>query len=77
MNEKPQLRIGLIGTVVAALGCFTPVLVILLGVAQLSALVGHLDDVLFPALAFFAALTAFALWRRSRQAAAPDGEENV
>ncbi|WP_092498238.1 mercury resistance system transport protein MerF [Meinhardsimonia xiamenensis] len=60
------LRTGVIGTLVAALCCFAPVLVVLLGVVGLSALVGVLDYVLVPALAFFVALTGYALWRRKR-----------
>lgn len=58
------LRLGVIGTVVAALCCFTPVLVLLLAGVGLSAAVGYLDYVLFPALGFFVALTVYALWRR-------------
>lgn len=61
-----MLRTGLVGTVVTALCCFTPVLVILLGVVGLSAIVGWLDFVLLPALAIFTALTAYALLRRRR-----------
>jgi mercuric ion transport protein len=64
MNQKNMLKIGVVGTVIAALCCFTPVLVILLGTIGLSAMVGYLDYVLFPALAFFLALTIYALWRR-------------
>lgn len=60
------LKYGLIGTVVVALCCFTPVLVILLGVVGLSALLGWLDIVLLPALAAFVGLTLYALWRRRR-----------
>ncbi len=66
MNQKTTLRVGVIGTVVAALCCFTPVLVILFGAVGLAALVGYLDYVLFPALAFFVALTIYALWRRQQ-----------
>ncbi len=65
MNDRTLLRTGIIGTVVAALCCFTPILVVLFGVVGLSALVGYLDYVLFPALAFFAGLTLYALWRRT------------
>ena len=65
MNERKLLRFGLIGTVVAALCCLTPILVVLLGAVGLSALVGWLDYVLLPALAIFIALTGYALWRRS------------
>jgi mercuric ion transport protein len=40
------------------------VLVVLLGAVGLSAWLGWLDYVLFPALAFFVALTVHAVWRR-------------
>lgn len=66
------LGVGIAGTVIAALCCFTPVLVVLLGAVGLSAMVGWLDVVLLPALAFFVGLTVYALWRRSaRTRAAP------
>ena len=55
---------GIIGNVVAALCCFTPVLVVLLGAIGLSALVGVLDYVLLPVLAIFIAITVYALWKR-------------
>jgi len=64
------LKVGIIGTVFAALCCFTPLLVVLVGVVGLSAIVGYLDYVLFPALGFFILLTAYALWRRGRRASA-------
>jgi mercuric ion transport protein len=64
MTEKGLLRIGICGTAVAALCCFTPVLVVLLGAVGLSAAVGWLDYVLFPALVSFLGLTVFALWNR-------------
>jgi mercuric ion transport protein len=55
--------------VVAALCCFTPILVVLLGAVGLSAALGWLDYVLFPALAFFIGLTIYAVHRqRKRQA---------
>lgn len=55
---------GVIGAVILALCCFTPVLVVLLGVVGLSAMLGWLDYVLLPALAFFIGLTIYAVWRR-------------
>ncbi len=67
MTDKGILTTGVIGTVIAALCCFTPVLVILFGVVGLSAVVGYLDYVLLPALAFFLLLTLYALWRRQRR----------
>ncbi len=70
MTSNALLTTGVIGTIVLALCCFTPILVILLGIVGLSAIVGWLDIVLFPALAFFIGLTVYALWRRQRQASA-------
>lgn len=64
MTDKGILTTGIIGTIIAALCCFTPILVILLGVVGLSGIVGYLDYVLLPALAFFVLLTIYALWRR-------------
>jgi mercuric ion transport protein len=66
MNDRNLLKVGIIGTVIAALCCFTPILVILLGVVGLSTLVGWLDIVLLPALALFAGITVYALWRKQR-----------
>lgn len=64
MTNKNLLRTGIIGSVIAAICCFTPVLVILFGAIGLSSLVGILDYVLLPSLAIFLALTAYALWKR-------------
>lgn len=62
-----MLRIGIAGTIVTALCCFTPVLVVLLGIVGLSTVTGYLDLVLFPVLAFFLGLTVYAVWRRRRE----------
>ncbi len=64
MKENSLLKVGIFGTVFAALCCFTPLLVVLVGVVGLSAITGYLDYVLFPALGFFILLTAYALWRK-------------
>ena len=62
------LRMGVIGTAILALRCFTPVLVVLLGIVGLAALAGWLDVVLLlPALAVFVGLTVYAVWRRRRR----------
>ena len=66
MTDK-LLKTGIIGTVIAALCCFTPVLVVLFGVVGLSAAVGYLDYVLMPALAVFVLITVYALIRRARK----------
>jgi mercuric ion transport protein len=67
MNDKQIITTGIIGTVILALCCFTPVLVVLLAVVGFSAIVGYLDYVLLPALAFFVILTFYAVWRRQRR----------
>lgn len=64
MKDESILQLGIVGVVIAALCCFTPVLVLLLGVVGLSAVTGYLDYVLLPALIFFILLTAYALWRK-------------
>lgn len=62
--SRKLLTTGIVGTVIAALCCFTPVLVILFGIVGLSALVGYLDFVLFPALIFFIGLTVYAVAKK-------------
>ena len=62
--KDPMLKTGIIGSIIAAICCFTPALVVLFGLAGLAALVGYLDYVLYPALAGFIGLTLYALWRR-------------
>ena len=47
------MKYGIVGTVITALCCFTPVLVVLFGFLGLAGLVGYLDYVLFPLLAVF------------------------
>lgn len=66
------MRSGLIGTGVAMICCFTPVLVLVPGAVNLSAVLGWIDFVLLPAMAGFAALTLYALRRRHRRRQAKD-----
>ncbi len=65
MNDRKLLRTGVVGSAIAAICCFTPALVILFAAAGLSAIVGGLDYVLFPALFASMGLVAFALYLRS------------
>ncbi len=67
MDNRTLLKTGIVGSVVAALCCATPILVILLGALGLSAWVGWLDYVLMPALVVFAGITLYALHRRQAQ----------
>ncbi len=65
MRGNGLLGIGIAGTVIAAICCFTPALVLALSALGLSAWLGGLDYVQLPALVLFIALTMFALWRKS------------
>lgn len=67
MDDGKLIATGALGTVIAALCCFTPVLVLLFGALGLSAWVGWLDYVLFPALFVFAGITVFGFVRRMRR----------
>ena len=71
MNDQTLIKTGIIGAVIAAVCCATPVLVILFGAIGLSALTGYLDYVLLPALALCVGLMGYGLYRqrRSRTAA--------
>lgn len=68
MTDKSLLKVGIIGSVVAAVCCFTPALVVLLGAIGLSSALGWLDAILLPVLAVFLLITVYALWKRSRTA---------
>lgn len=65
-NPNTLVRASIIGIVLVALCCFTPILVILLGVVGLSALTGYLDYVLLPALAVLIGLTIYAVRRKQK-----------
>lgn len=67
MSDNKLLGLGITGTVIAALCCFTPFLVVLLGAVGLSAALGWIDYVLLPALGIFIAVTLYAVWRRGRR----------
>lgn len=63
-TTKSLFLTGIAGAALAILCCATPVLIILLGAAGLSALTGYLDYVLLPAVAVFVGIVIYALWRR-------------
>lgn len=71
MNKSSNnrlLKVGIIGTILAVLCCFTPLLVVLLGVVGLSALTGYLDYILLPALGIFIIVMIYALVQKQRSA---------
>jgi len=66
MNKK-LLKTGLIGTVIAALCCFTPILVVLFGAVGLSAIIGWLDYILMPALILCIVITIYAIASKAKR----------
>jgi mercuric ion transport protein len=70
MNDRTLVKTGIIGAVVAAVCCATPMPVIALGAVGLSALTGYLDYVLLPALALCIGLIGYGLYRQRRARAA-------
>ena len=77
MTNKKLLCTGATGSVITAICCFTPVLVLLLGAVGLSAWLGWIDYVLFPALAVFLGITIYALWAGTRKPEAADESQEV
>lgn len=64
--ENKCFKTGLWGSIVAAICCFTPVLVVALGFVGLAAITPYLDYVLFPLLGLFLIL-AFYGWSKRRK----------
>ncbi len=62
MNQNKQFRRGMIGAIIAAICCFTPLLVIVVAGVGLSAITGWLDYALFPMLFTSLGVMAHALW---------------
>ena len=63
MTAQKLVALGGIGSVILAVCCFTPALVIVFGIIGLSAWVGFIDVVLLPGLFVFMCLTVYGLWR--------------
>ena len=68
MSADRLLTIGIIGTIIAAICCFTPTLAWLLALSGMTAWLTWLDYVLVPLLLIFLAITAFAILRARRRA---------
>ena len=66
MSHRKLLGVGLGGSMLAAVCCFTPALALLLGAVGLSAWLAWLDYVLLPALILFLAITGYALAQRRK-----------
>jgi len=72
MADKKPPGVGIVGTVTAAICCFTPALVLLFTAVGLSAVLAWLDYLLLPMLVLFFGITLYALERRKRRAATCD-----
>ena len=68
MHNDHILKTGVIGSLIAALCCATPVLAVLLGALGLGWLVGYVDYVVLPVLVFCLGLVGYALWRQAKRA---------
>jgi mercuric ion transport protein len=66
MQKSNLLKVGLVGSIVTAICCFTPFLVIVFGLAGLSLFLVYLDIILLPLLAIFLGTTIFALRKKSK-----------
>ena len=80
MKNSTVLGTGICGAAVAAVCCFTPLLVVLLATLGLSAWLGWIDYVLWPAMIGFSGIAVYAVVRRGEErplagddAAAPSG----
>ena len=65
MHNDHILKTGVIGSLIAALYCATPVLAVLLGAVGLGWLVGYVDYVVLPVLVICLGLVGYALWRKA------------
>jgi mercuric ion transport protein len=68
---RKRYRTSLAGTILVAICCFTPALVLLVGAVGLSAFTPYLDYILFPALAVFLLLTVVSYRRWKKSCACP------
>ncbi|MDQ6994708.1 MAG: mercury resistance system transport protein MerF [Mariprofundaceae bacterium] len=66
MNPSTLLKTSILATIVAAICCFTPALVILLGAVGLATWTGYLDMILIPALVLFIGLTIYAFMQHDK-----------
>lgn len=67
---KNRFIAAIVGTILVALCCFTPILVIIVAGVGLSLFIPYLDFILFPAL-FFMLILSFASYKRWK-----NGENN-
>jgi mercuric ion transport protein len=66
MSSNKLIWTGVAGSVIAAICCFTPALVVLLGAIGFSAWLAWADKLLLPAAAAFIAIAALGFYRLRR-----------
>ena len=66
-KSQAYIKAGGIGALIAAICCFTPLLVILLGVVGLGAVIGYLDYLLLPVLLAGLGLLAYGIVLRKKE----------
>jgi mercuric ion transport protein len=64
---KKLIQTGVIGSIITALCCFTPVLVWILSAIGLASVIVYLDMVLFPLLGFFVILIVIGYLRKRKK----------
>jgi len=76
MDERKLRGTGIVGTLIAAVCCSTPILGVALAAVGLSAWLAWSDYVVIPALAVFLGLTGYALYRlHGRKGAHDSGDQ--
>lgn len=66
MDANKCFKAGIWGSIVAAICCLTPILVVGLGLIGLAAFTPYLDYVLFPVLGLFLILAYYG-WSKTRK----------
>jgi len=66
MDANKCFKAGIWGSIIAVICCFTPVLVVGLGLIGLAAFTPYLDYVLFPTLGLFLILAYYG-WSKTRK----------
>ena len=65
MKNNRLFKVGIVGSIISALCCFTPVLVVLFSAVGLSSMLGLIDYIVLPALAVFVLLTIYAMLKKA------------
>lgn len=68
VDTNKCFKAGIWGSIIAAICCFTPVLVVGLGLIGLAVFTPYLDYLLFPLLALFLLLTFYGWLKQKRSA---------